>query len=57
MESGICDICGADANLTPCVLCENKVCTKCYLASKCICKACKDGGDTDLGSRSAEGKY
>jgi len=57
MESGICDICGAETHLTPCALCENRVCIKCYFPMKGICKACKEGGDTDLGNRSLDGKY
>jgi hypothetical protein len=55
--AGLCDICGAETHLTPCALCENRVCIKCYFPMKGICKACKEGGDTDLGNRSLDGKY
>jgi hypothetical protein len=57
MDSGVCSVCGEKGSLTSCVLCEKKVCQKCLIPLKGICRACKDGGDTDLGGRSLDGKY
>ncbi len=57
MESGKCGICGKMADLTACVLCDKLVCPDCYVIRKNICTACRDAGDTDLGSRSMGGKY
>ncbi len=58
MDRGKCEICGAEGDLNSCMLCDRKVCSMCFIASKVICKGCKEAGDCDLGGRvSVDGGY
>ncbi|HIE33611.1 MAG TPA: orotate phosphoribosyltransferase [Candidatus Altiarchaeales archaeon] len=43
MLTGICDICGNTGILNTCMLCGRRVCSKCFIPEKGICKICLRG--------------